>query len=746
MPSCEGGAIVVSKDSEGYPEQLCATEEISELACPNLYLNREINWLDFDAKVLDEATDAGLPLLEQLKFLSIFYNNLDEFFMVRVANIYRQYRSGAVSSSPDRMTPAKQLAEIRRKVLILVSRAQEHWRKRLAPQLHDKGVRLMRYADLSEKQRKFLDGYFRNEIYPILTPQAIDPGHPFPTISNTSLNFIIQLRSRDGVTRFARLKCPNNISRFVFIPRNKEAKTYASLGFNANVRDSDIILLEDLIAEYLGALFPGNTVVNAGLFRITRNTDVEIEEDEADDLLEAVKDLVEQRRFGDVVRLEIAHGTAKELSAFLTERLGMQPFQIYRVKGPLAFSELMALYGVDRPGLKESPFYGRTPSVFQEGDIYAHIQSRDVFLFHPYDSFTPVLDFIRRSSEDPGVIAIKQTLYRVGNASPIVKALIEARRSGKQVTAVVELKARFDEENNIVWARMLEKAGCHVIYGLVGLKTHSKITLVVRREEDGIRRYVHLGTGNYNDATAKLYTDVGMLTCAERIGEDATAVFNMLSGYSEPLFWNKLALAPLWLKDKFLHLIEREKNYALEGKKAHIIAKMNSLCDKDIIRALYEASAAGVKIELIVRGICCLKVGIPGVSENISVRSIVGNFLEHSRIFYFRNGGSDEIYMGSADWMPRNLDRRVEIVFPVEDEKIKKELEHVLDLEFKDNVKAHILQPDGTYVKPDKRGKAQINSQMEFCMEATEKAALHKHEEKKSRVFIPAEPAEDIEE
>ena len=482
---------MVSKDSEGYPEQLCATEELSELACPNLYLNREINWLDFDAKVLDEATDAGLPLLEQLKFLSIFYNNLDEFFMVRVANIYRQYRSGAVSSSPDRMTPAKQLAEIRRKVLILVSRAQEHWRKRLAPQLHDKGVRLMRYADLSEKQRKFLDGYFRNEIYPILTPQAIDPGHPFPTISNTSLNFIIQLRSRDGVTRFARLKCPNNISRFVFIPRNKEAKTYASLGFNANVRDSDIILLEDLIAEYLGALFPGNTVVNAGLFRITRNTDVEIEEDEADDLLEAVKDLVEQRRFGDVVRLEIAHGTAKELSAFLTERLGMQPFQIYRVKGPLAFSELMALYGVDRPGLKESPFYGRTPSVFQEGDIYAHIQSRDVFLFHPYDSFTPVLDFIRRSSEDPGVIAIKQTLYRVGNASPIVKALIEARRSGKQVTAVVELKARFDEERNITWAEEMEKAGVNVVYGLVGMKIHAKLCLVVRREPGGFPLRAH---------------------------------------------------------------------------------------------------------------------------------------------------------------------------------------------------------------------------------------------------------------
>ena len=733
---------MVSKDSEGYPEQLCATEEISELACPNLYLNREINWLDFDAKVLDEATDAGLPLLEQLKFLSIFYNNLDEFFMVRVANIYRQYRSGAVSSSPDRMTPAKQLAEIRRKVLILVSRAQEHWRKRLAPQLHDKGVRLMRYADLSEKQRKFLDGYFRNEIYPILTPQAIDPGHPFPTISNTSLNFIIQLRSRDGVTRFARLKCPNNISRFVFIPRNKEAKTYASLGFNANVRDSDIILLEDLIAEYLGALFPGNTVVNAGLFRITRNTDVEIEEDEADDLLEAVKDLVEQRRFGDVVRLEIAHGTAKELSAFLTERLGMQPFQIYRVKGPLAFSELMALYGVDRPGLKESPFYGRTPSVFQEGDIYAHIQSRDVFLFHPYDSFTPVLDFIRRSSEDPGVIAIKQTLYRVGNASPIVKALIEARRSGKQVTAVVELKARFDEENNIVWAKKLEKAGCHVIYGLVGLKTHSKIALVVRREEEGICRYVHLGTGNYNDSTAKLYTDCGIFTCSEAIGEDATAVFNMLSGYSEPLSWNRLVVAPIWLRKRFLKLIERETKYARAGKTAKIVAKMNSLCDRDIIAALYEASAAGVQIDLVVRGICCLKVGIPKISENIRVRSIVGNFLEHSRIFYFYNDGQDEIYMGSADWMPRNLDRRVEIIFPVENEELKHKVMHILDVELADNTKAHLLQKDGTYEKVDKRGKVLVNSQLQFCREA-EEAAPKPADVVKDRIFIPAEPVED---
>ena len=745
MPSCEGGAIVVSKDSEGYPEQLCATEEISELACPNLYLNREINWLDFDAKVLDEATDAGLPLLEQLKFLSIFYNNLDEFFMVRVANIYRQYRSGAVSSSPDRMTPAKQLAEIRRKVLILVSRAQEHWRKRLAPQLHDKGVRLMRYADLSEKQRKFLDGYFRNEIYPILTPQAIDPGHPFPTISNTSLNFIIQLRSRDGVTRFARLKCPNNISRFVFIPRNKEAKTYASLGFNANVRDSDIILLEDLIAEYLGALFPGNTVVNAGLFRITRNTDVEIEEDEADDLLEAVKDLVEQRRFGDVVRLEIAHGTAKELSAFLTERLGMQPFQIYRVKGPLAFSELMALYGVDRPGLKESPFYGRTPSVFQEGDIYAHIQSRDVFLFHPYDSFTPVLDFIRRSSEDPGVIAIKQTLYRVSSKSPIIVALAQAAENGKQVTVLMEVKARFDEANNIHMARKLEKAGCHVIYGIMGLKTHSKITLVVRREEDGIRRYVHLATGNYNGKTARIYTDVGILTANTLIGVDASAFFNLLSGYSDPPQWNKLAVAPLNLRETIYQEIDQEIAQAKAGKKAVIVAKMNSLLDKYVIAKLYEASAAGVKIRLIVRGICVIRPGLPGISENIEVHSIVGRFLEHSRLFYFYNGGKEDVFISSADWMPRNLNERVELMTPVEFPPHKERIKRILKVYFDDNVKAYAMNSDGSYryLADERKGKS-VNAQDTCQREAERLASERKKAARQLRnVVLRPRPAEE---
>lgn len=498
-----------------YPEQPCSPEDMQDLSCPNLFLNREINWLDFNAKVLDEALSPQQPLLEQLKFLAIFYNNLDEFFMVRVANILRQYRNGAPNGSADRITPAKQLAEIRRRTLLLTSRAQSHWLKNLAPQLLERGVRIVRYTDLSEKQRRFLDGYFRNEIYPVLTPQAIDPGHPFPTISTTCLNFIIQLRNRDNESRFVRLKCPNNLSRFIFIPRNKEAKTYASLGFDPNVRGDDIVLLEDLMAQYLDLLFPGHTVVSSALFRITRNTDLEIEEDEADDLLEAVRDLVEQRRFGDVVRLEIAHKASRELVDFLARRLRLQPFQIYRIKGPMGFSEFMTLYNVDRPQLKTPGIQGHISRLFQEGDMFGHLRKRDVVLFHPYDSFKAVLDFIRRACEDPNVLAIKQTLYRAGNDSPIVRALIEARRRGKQVVAVVELKARFDEERNITWAEELEKEGVNVVYGFIGLKVHAKLCLVVRREAGHITRYVHIGTGNYNASTAKIYTDMGLITSKE---------------------------------------------------------------------------------------------------------------------------------------------------------------------------------------------------------------------------------------
>ncbi|MBQ9141509.1 MAG: polyphosphate kinase 1, partial [Lachnospiraceae bacterium] len=475
-------------------------------------------------------------------------------------------------------------------------------------------------------------------------------------------------------------------------------------------------------------------------FRIMRNADLTIDEDEAEDLLKEIEKQLKKRQWGEAIRLEVEDGMDKRLLKILKKELKITAQAIYEIDGPLDLTFLMKAYGLEGFGHLKSPKYEpqQVPKLPAGCDIFEEIRKGDVLLHHPYQTFAPVVDFIRQAAKDPDVLAIKQTLYRVSGNSPIIAALAQAAENGKQVSVLVELKARFDEENNIVWARKLEKAGCHVIYGLVGLKTHSKITLVVRREEDGIRRYVHLGTGNYNDATAKLYTDVGLMTCSELIGEDATAVFNMLSGYSEPLFWNKLALAPLWLKDKFLYLIEREKNYALEGRKAHIIAKMNSLCDKDIIKALYEASAAGVKIDLIVRGICCLKVGVPGVSENINVRSIVGNFLEHSRIFYFENDDNYEIYCGSADWMPRNLERRVEILFPVENVELKEKVLQILQYQLQDNLKAHVLQADGTYEKVDKRGKALFGSQVAFCEDAIAQALEANTEEKTdNRVFIP---------
>lgn len=701
------------KESILYPEQPCSAEEMKALACPNLYLNREISWLDFNARVLEVAEDSHLPLLEQLKFLSIFYNNLDEFFMVRVANILRQYSSGAVSSSPDRLSPARQLAEIRRRTLVLLGRAQDLWRRNLVLRLAEKDVRLVRYRQLSEKQRRFLDGYFRNEIYPILTPQAIDPGHPFPTISNTSINFIIQLRSREGVNRFARLKCPNNVSRFIFVPQNKEAKNYASLGFDSNARGDDILLLEDLIAEYLPSLFPGNTVVSSGKFRITRNTDVEIEEDEADDLLEAVKDLVDQRRFGDVVRLEVANSMARDLSAFLTEHLGIRPFQIYRVKGPLAFSELIALYGLDRPRLKLPPFHGGVPGVFQEGDIYAHLQKRDALVYHPYDSFTPVLEFLRRASEDPGVVAIKQTLYRVGNDSPIVKALIEARRRGKQVTAVVELKARFDEERNITWAEEMEKEGVNVVYGLVGMKIHAKLCLVVRREPDGVRRYVHIGTGNYNPSTAKMYTDMGLFTANPDICADVTDLFNVMTGYAQRDAYRELLVSPVSMRASLLDMILREISLHRQQGGGEIIFKCNQLVDREIVRALYRASMAGVRVRLQVRGICCLRPGVPGISENITVTSVVGRFLEHSRLYWFHAGGEGCLYIGSADLMPRNLDRRIEVLTPILAPDVRNFLRNeVLETHLRDNMQAWRLESDASYrrLTPGK-GEEGVNSQ-----------------------------------
>ena len=716
--------------------------DLSRYEKPEYYVNRELSWLKFDERVLSEARDKSLPLFERLKFLSITSSNLDEFFMVRVASLKDQVHAGSKKKDIAGMSSEEQLKEISSQTHELVRVQYSTFNRSVLPALEKVGLHLVaEHEDLTVKQAEFVDRYFEDNVYPVLTPMAMDSSRPFPLIRNKTLNIgaLIAKKSNKKHAKeleFATVQVPSVLPRIVEIPSGKNG-------------ERTVILLEEIIERNIGKLFLSNDVVCAHPYRIMRNADLTIDEDEAEDLLVEIQKQLKKRQWGEVIRLEAEEKMDKRLLGILKEEFEIKDTDIYNIPGPLDLTMLMKVYGMEGFDEYKSPKYtpAPVPEFQNDKDIFQVIREGDVFLHHPYMSFDPVVDFVRQAAKDPGVLAIKQTLYRVSGHSPIIAALAQAAENGKQVSVLVELKARFDEENNIVWAKMLEKAGCHVIYGLVGLKTHSKITLVVRREETGIRRYVHLATGNYNDSTAKLYTDCGIFTCDERFGEDATAVFNMLSGYSEPKKWNRLIVAPIWMKNRFLQLIEREAEHAKQGKPAEITAKMNSLCDPAIIAALYYASSCGVQINLLVRGICCLRTGIPGISENIHVRSIVGEFLEHSRIFYFKNNGIDEIYMGSADWMPRNLDRRVEIVFPVEDERIKKEILHVLDLEFRDNVKAHILQPDGTYEKQDKRGKVIVNSQMEFCKEAQAKAKKQKHEEKKhARVFIPAEPVADPEE
>ncbi|WP_368188950.1 RNA degradosome polyphosphate kinase [Blautia sp. 1033sp1_1033st1_G9_1033SCRN_220408] len=708
---------------------------------PEYYVNRELSWLKFDDRVLSEARDKNLPLFERLKFLSITSSNLDEFYMVRVASLKDQVHADYEKKDIAGMTPKEQLKEISSQTHELVNVQYNTLNRSLLPALEKAGFHLMaRHEDLNQEQQEYVDRYFEDNVYPVLTPMAMDSSRPFPLIRNKTLNIGALISKRDKKkgkesTVFATVQVPSVLPRVIQIPSVKE-------------NDTTVILLEEVIEKNIGELFLGYDVVCAHAYRIMRNADLTIDEDGAEDLLVEIQKQLKKRQWGEVIRMEVEEKTDERLLDILKTEFEIKDEDIFYINGPLDLTMLMKVYGVE--GYEEYKAKKHVPApvpAFQnDKDIFQVIREGDVFLHHPYMSFDPVVNFVRQAAKDPDVLAIKQTLYRVSGNSPIIAALAQAAENGKQVSVLVELKARFDEENNIVWAKMLEKAGCHVIYGLVGLKTHSKITLVVRREETGIRRYVHLATGNYNDSTAKLYTDCGIFTCDERYGEDATAVFNMLSGYSEPKSWNRLVVAPIWMKDRFLKLINREAEMAQKGIPAFIVAKMNSLCDRKIIAALYRASACGVQIYLLVRGICCLKVGVPGVSENIHVRSIVGDFLEHSRIFYFHNGGNEEIFMGSADWMPRNLDRRVEIVFPVEDEEIKKEIKHILDVEFKDNVKAHILQPDGTYEKMNRRGKAKVNSQMIFCQEAEDKAkAVKKQKTDHGRVFIPAEPAEDIE-
>ncbi len=701
---------------------------------PEYYENRELSWLKFDHRVLNEARDKNIPLLERLKFVSITSSNLDEFFMVRVASLKDMVHAGYKKRDIAGMTAKEQLEAINKDTRALVEMQYSTYNRSLVPLLHNHGIEIISaYEELNEEQGDYVDRYFEETVYPVLTPMAVDASRPFPLIRNKSLN-IAALLTKKGDKKeeleFATVQVPSVLSRIVQIPSQKE-------GVKA------FILLEQVIERNIHRLFLNYHVECAYPYRIMRNADLTIDEDEAEDLLQEIQKQLKKRQWGEVIRLEVEEKIDKRLLGILREDLHIAQEDIFKINGPLDLTFLMKMYGIEGEDELRYPPYQpqRVPQIVPGEDIFAAIRKGDILLHHPYQTFDPVVDFIRQAATDPDVLAIKQTLYRVSGHSPIIASLAQAAENGKQVSVLVELKARFDEENNIVWAKKLEKAGCHVIYGLVGLKTHSKIALVVRKEEDGIRRYVHLGTGNYNDSTAKLYTDLGIFTCSEAIGEDATAVFNMLSGYSEPPSWNKLVVAPIWLRKRFLKLIKREIKHAQAGKEAFIKAKMNSLCDRDVIAALYEASAAGVQIELVVRGICCLKVGIPGISDNICVHSIVGNFLEHSRIFWFHNDGQEEIYMGSADWMPRNLDRRVEIMFPVENEALMGQVRHVLETQLADNTKAHVLQPDGKYDKIDKRGKKLVNSQQQFCEEA--KRALPKIVNAyQERVFIPAEPVE----
>lgn len=701
---------------------------VSRYDAPEFYSNRELSWILFNKRVLSEARDKKNPLFERLKFLSITSSNLDEFFMVRVASLKDMVNAGYTKTDIAGMTPAEQLSALNKVTHELVARQYSTYNRSIIPQLHANGLRVIeRHEKLTPREGAYVDQYFEENVYPVLTPMAVDSSRPFPLIRNKSLNIgaLVKKKEGDGMLEFATVQVPSVLARIVQLPSQADKKV--------------VILLEEIIERNIHKLFLNYDIVCAYPFRIMRNADLSIEEDEAEDLLKEIERQLKKRQWGQVIRLEVEDGIDERLLNIIEKELHIANEDIYRIDGPLDLTFLMKMYGLSGfEHLKEHDYEKPqpVPELPAECDIFERIREHDILLFHPYESFNPVVDFIRQASRDKDVLAIKQTLYRVSGNSPIITALAQAAENGKQVSVLVELKARFDEENNIVWAKMLEKAGCHVIYGLVGLKTHSKITLVVRREEDGIRRYVHLGTGNYNDATAKLYTDVGLLTCAPSIGEDATAVFNMLSGYSEPLGWNKLSLAPLWLKDRFLFLIGREKENALAGRGGHIIAKINSLCDKDVIAALYEAGAAGVKIELIVRGICCLKTGLPGIGDNITVRSIVGNFLEHSRIFYFENDGKAEYYCASADWMPRNLERRVEIMFPIDRPELQKKLMTILQMQLKDTVKAHVLTKEGIYEKVDKRGKGLFNSQLEFCNMAVE-AAKKQEELVNNRVFIP---------
>jgi polyphosphate kinase len=696
----------------------------SESSSPNLfdyslYINRELSLLEFQRRVLDEALDESNPLLERVKFLAIFGSNMDEFFMVRVSNLRRKVDANVVDLSIDGMTPRELLAATRKLSIELDEIANRCLQRKLLPNLEKAGVHLLDYEKLSNAQKEKADAYFQEVVYPVLTPLALDLGHPFPHISNLSLNLAIVIRDPKGNEKIARLKVPGTLPRLVPIKRSSGAtRKDGTIAFHHY-----FVWLEQLIAANVGLLFPGMEIVSVHPFRIVRDADIEIQELEADDLLESMQASIRKRKFGSVARVGIYEDMPAHIHDLLADNLEINSSDLFIQRKPLGLVDLWQVYNnVERYDLKFPPYQPHVPKVFKRlqtsEDIFEAIRQDNILLHHPYDSFDPVIDFLNAAARDPNVLAIKQTLYRVGRNSPVVDALLEARERDKQVAVLLELKARFDEESNIGWARTLEEAGVHVVYGLVGLKTHSKICLVVRQEGDRIRRYVHLATGNYNQITANQYEDIGMFTSDEAIGADTTDVFNYITGYSTQSEYRKLLVAPVNLRKRIEALIEREMEHAKKGNPARLIFKVNAIVDPEMIRVLYRASQAGVKLDLFVRHMCCLRPGIKGVSENIRVISIVGRYLEHSRIYYFKNNGKEEIYLGSADLMDRNLNRRVEVVFPVENPNHIHHLrENVLGAYLRDNLRARVMQPDGTYQRlTPKDGKDGLDVQ-EWLME-----------------------------
>ncbi|WP_394844421.1 polyphosphate kinase 1 [Pendulispora brunnea] len=722
---------------------LLISDGVPDLRSPYLYLNRELSWLEFNARVLAEGENEAVPLLERLKFHAIFASNLDEFFMVRVAGLKQQMTGEVGDLPPDGMTPAEQLAAVSLRVHAMVAQQSASLETHLLPRLAEQGTLIVRPERLSQDQLAQLDQMFHNEIFPILTPIAVDPGHPFPHLRNKSLNIGVMF-AREGEgheSGFGVVQVP------VMLPRLIEVSGVRLP--DGSLAKHAFVLLEALISRHVGTIFPGVRVKGVYSFRVTRNFDLELDEEEAEDLLQMIQQELRRRERGNAVRLEVAGEPTPGSLMKLVKALKLDPERdVYRTSGMLNMADLMRMVSRDeRRELRDEPFAGYVaPPLRDAEDLFALVRENDVVLQHPYDSYDTIVDFITRAADDPDVLAIKQTLYRAGGDSPIIKALTRAAEAGKQVTAIVELKARFDEESNIQWARTLEQAGVNVVYGLLGLKTHAKCLLIVRREKGKLRRYVHLATGNYNPTTARMYTDVSLLTCKPQIGEDASSLFNLLTGYSAPPKWNSLIVAPLGLHEAVLGLIQRETDHAKAGRPARIIAKMNALVDEDVIEALYRASQAGVSITLLVRGICCLRPGVAKVSDTIEVRAIVDRFLEHGRILYFANGGKEEVFIASADWMPRNFHRRVEVLIPIEDPTSRTRLIEVLHLQCADNVKSWFLRSDGSYMRvaPPAPGQPAVRAQQRFMELARDRVKTAETAGRPTRFHLQTMPARQL--